>query len=286
MHDAKLAESFSASFYGVGARMLEEYKMRRAKIFGLMIVAALLAFELFNFVITDFALSNLFGDLRFFGVRWALILAIAFCGMGFAGIARLFTPEAERVDRRERTEVWYLLAAWFLAATMNAVLTWWGVSLALLSHGDLGNEILSREALLAVVPVFVAILIWMIRVLLIGLLSMAGERLFSHLEEAVRRGDPAAARRAQAGERLPVAAWAGSTAGQPAAAGARGARMIGGSAGASAPEPRRQATLAEQHAQRRTAQRPASQAPAVRPAPKPSAIVHAGGDNNGYHDLD
>ena len=40
--------------------------------------------------------------------------AIAFCGMDFAGIARLFTPEK---GRSEHVEVWYLLAAWFLAAT-------------------------------------------------------------------------------------------------------------------------------------------------------------------------
>lgn len=115
--------------------------MRRGLVFGSIIIAAMLSFELFNYTTTDFALTNLLGDLRFVGIRWATILAIAFCGMDFAGIARLFTPEK---GKGERAEVWYLLAAWFLAATMNAMLTWWGVSLALLNHGALGNEILGR----------------------------------------------------------------------------------------------------------------------------------------------
>jgi hypothetical protein len=65
-----------------------------------------------------------------------------------------------------------LLGAWLLAATMNAVLTWWAVSLALLSHNGLGNEILGRDALLSSVPLFVAVLVWLIRVLMIGTFTM------------------------------------------------------------------------------------------------------------------
>jgi hypothetical protein len=92
-------------------------------------------------------------------------------------------------------EVWYLLGAWFLAATMNAMLTWWGVSLALLQHGgSLGNEILSREQLLSGVPVFVAVLVWLIRILMIGTFSMAGERLFTQTEKTIQRSAPATVR--------------------------------------------------------------------------------------------
>ncbi|MGD8604763.1 MAG: hypothetical protein PVF49_09355, partial [Anaerolineales bacterium] len=60
---------------------------------GIMIVGALLAFELFNFSTTEYALTDLLGQLRFAGIKWATILALAFCGIDFAGIARLFTPE-------------------------------------------------------------------------------------------------------------------------------------------------------------------------------------------------
>jgi hypothetical protein len=262
---------------------LEDNRMKRGILFGGIIIAAMLAFELFNYTTTDFALTNLLGDLRFLGLRWATILAIAFCGMDFAGIARLFTPAKAR---GEKTETWYLLGAWFLAATMNAMLTWWGVSLALLDHQNLGNEILSRATLLAVVPVFVSILVWLIRILLIGLLSMAGERLFTFMEQNLREADeprPVAAPRASqpAPARLPTAEWAGGVkrpapmsapAMKPAAA---SAKVIG-----SADEAPRGSTVAERHGYGRlaptnttsAAARPTNAVSApVRPAPKPSA---------------
>jgi hypothetical protein len=164
-------------------KLVESFKMKRGMVFGLIIVGALLAFEVFNYTTTDFALTDLLGDMRFLGMRWAMILSLAFCGMDFAGIARLFTPER---GRGEKLEVWYLLAAWFLAATMNAILTWWGVSIVLLTHQSLGNEILGRDQLLTMVPVFVAVLVWLIRILIIGTFSLSGDRLFSQSEEALR----------------------------------------------------------------------------------------------------
>ena len=159
---------------------------RRGLIFGVMIVTALLAFEMFNYSTTEYALSDLLGSLKFFGLRWATILAIAFCGIDFAGIARLFTPE-QGAD--EPTEVWYLFGAWLLAATMNAMLTWWGVSLAVLNHETLGNAVIESSMLLRVVPIFVAIMVWLIRVLIIGTFSLAGDRLFSQSDQRLIRSD-------------------------------------------------------------------------------------------------
>ncbi len=169
--------------------LLRRTRVQRGLVFGALIIAALLAFELFNYSTTDFALNDLLGDLRFLGIRWATILAIAFCGIDFAGIARLFTPE-QGAD--EPAEVWYLFGAWLLAATMNAMLTWWGVSIAILNHDTLGNAVISRETLLRVVPIFVAVMVWLIRVLIIGTFSVAGERLFSQADQRPR---PTAARR-------------------------------------------------------------------------------------------
>ncbi len=151
----------------------------RGRLFGLLIIAALLAFELFNYSTTDYALNDLLGGLRFASLRWATILAIAFCGIDFAGIARLFTPEQ---GKNEPKEVWYLLGAWLLAASMNAMLTWWGVSLAIVSHQSLGGTVIDRETLVKVVPIFVAIMVWLIRVLIIGTFSVAGDRLYSQSE--------------------------------------------------------------------------------------------------------
>lgn len=161
---------------------LSRIRINRGMAFGVIIITALLAFEIFNYSTTDFALSDLLGGLDFMGIRWATILAVAFCGIDFAGIARLFTPEE---GDKEPNEVWYLFGAWLLAATMNAMLTWWGVSLAVLNHNTLGNEVVGRETLLRVVPIFVAVLVWLIRVLMIGTFSVAGEKLFSQSNQRV-----------------------------------------------------------------------------------------------------
>jgi hypothetical protein len=161
------------------SRVVSKIKPSRGLLFGVLIMGALLAFEVFNYSTTDYALTDLLGDLRFTDVRWATILAIAFCGIDFAGIARLFTPER---GVRELKEVWYLFGAWLLAATMNAMLTYWGVAIAILSHTSLGGVVIPQETIIKVVPIFVAIMVWVIRVLIIGSFSVAGNRLFSQSE--------------------------------------------------------------------------------------------------------
>jgi hypothetical protein len=155
---------------------------RKATI-GIILAVALLAFEMFNFDTTQYALRNLLGDVRFLGLQWASILAIAFCSIDFAGLARLFTPEK---GADEPKEVWYLMGAWFLGATMNAAMTWWAVSLTLLSH-DFGNEVLSEETLLRVVPVFIAVLVLLTRILFIGAFTVAGEHIFDFSRSALGR---------------------------------------------------------------------------------------------------
>jgi hypothetical protein len=152
----------------------------RHLVIGIVLILALIAFELFNFDTTRFALQSLLGEVRFAGLAWATILAVAFCAIDFAGLARLFTPQQGREEPRE---VWYLTGAWLLGATMNAVMTWWAVSLTLISH-ELGNEVLSREDLLKTVPVFIAILVWLTRILFIGAISVAGDRLLNGHERS------------------------------------------------------------------------------------------------------
>lgn len=158
-----------------GGNVLLGLNLPQKSIMGAILVVALLAFELFNFDTTRYALGNLLGDVRFAGIGWATILAIAFCAIDFAGLARLFTPER---GQDEPTAVWYLMGAWLLGATMNAIMTWWAISLTLLTH-DFGNEVLSREQLLRWVPFFVATLVWLTRILFIGAISVAGEYMFA-----------------------------------------------------------------------------------------------------------
>jgi hypothetical protein len=166
--------------------ILQGNGVSRGLVWGIVILGALIAFEIFNYSTTDFAMSDLLGDLQFAGIRWSTILALAFCGIDFAGIARLFTPEQ---GSDEPSEVWYLFGAWLLAATMNAMLTWWGVSIAISNHNSLGNAVIPRETLLKIVPIFVAVIVWLIRILIIGTFSVSGEKIFSQDDSPnARRG--------------------------------------------------------------------------------------------------
>ena len=155
---------------------LKNASLKRGAIFGSILIFALLSFELFNFGTTSFALNDILGDLTFAGIRWSTMLAFAFCGIDFAGIARIFTPEQ---GRDEPAEVWYLFGAWLLAAGFNASLTWWGVSIAIGNHIAEGSSLVGQSAMISVMPIMVAAMVWLIRVLIIGTFSVAGERLFS-----------------------------------------------------------------------------------------------------------
>jgi len=213
------------------AALFRGRQFNRGAAWGMMIIGALMAFEIFNFSTTQFALYDLLGDLRFAGIRWATILAIAFCGIDFAGIARIFTPEQ---GRDEPMEIWYLFGAWLLAAGFNASLTWWGVSVAIVNHNSLAaGAVISNATLTKIVPVFVAIMVWLIRVLIIGTFSVAGDRLFTTDTQ-----------RATSGYRQPTAQSSAQTLAQTT--GMRPASTINRPASAyrPAPKPAQQATFA------------------------------------------
>ncbi len=139
---------------------------------GVLLIVALLFFEAFNYSTTEFALGDLLGNFNFFGIKWATLLAVAFCGIDFAGLVRLFDDD-DKIDK----EVYYLFGAWIPAATMNALLTWWGVSVALLAHTPQGTPLLGKKALMDTVPVFIAVLVWLTRILLIGTLTVLGPKI-------------------------------------------------------------------------------------------------------------
>jgi hypothetical protein len=168
--------------------LLRGRRFNRGAAWGMMILGALLAFEIFNFSTTQFALLDVLGDLKFAGMRWASILAVAFCGMDFAGIARIFTPQ-QGAD--EPKEVYYLFGAWLLAAAFNAMLTWWGVSVAIINHtSQSAGAVISNDMLTKIVPVFVAAMILLIRILIIGTFSLAGDRMFSTQSQQAYNNNP------------------------------------------------------------------------------------------------
>ncbi|MGB7538534.1 MAG: hypothetical protein WBM17_08355 [Anaerolineales bacterium] len=137
-----------------------------------LIVGATVLFEAFNYSTTEHALGGVMGGLNFLGFSWATILALAFCVIDFAGIARLFSPEDRAADGR--MEGIYLLAAWLLAGMINAATTWWAMTIALLGQPILGNELVTRQDLILYVPILVAGAVWLIRILLIGTLTLSG----------------------------------------------------------------------------------------------------------------
>ena len=164
--------------------LVEKLQLRSGAAFTFLILLALLAFELFNYSTTDFALRDLLGELGFAGLRWATILALAFSAMDFAGIARLFSVPQE--VGQEKRENWYLLAAWLVAATMNAGLTWWGVSMAIYNHPVQSIMVVDPMTIVTVVPIFVAVMVWVLRILIIGSLVGALNRLLQGEKPAPR----------------------------------------------------------------------------------------------------
>jgi len=162
------------NLFNTSFKTIRKTRVRSASVYGFIIVLAMVAFEAFNYGTTTYALRDLLGDLRFAGFQWATLMALAFCGIDFAGIARLINQKGREGDRKES---WYLFGAWLIAATFNAALTWWGVSIAISNHVTASAAIVSSKALTTVVPLFVAILVWVCRILIIGSLSSALERI-------------------------------------------------------------------------------------------------------------
>lgn len=165
--------SQTRSFFNNPLQLLSKTRLRSSALYGFIIILAMFAFEGFNFGTTNYALGDLLGGLSFAGIPWATLMALAFCGLDFAGIARLITQNGREENPRSS---WYLFGAWLIAATFNAALTWWGVSLAIASHATTSAALVNTATLTKIVPVIVAIMVWVIRILIIGSLSSALEK--------------------------------------------------------------------------------------------------------------
>ncbi len=164
--------------------------VKSGTVYAVIIILAMISFEVFNYSTTAFSLRDLLGNLSFAGVPWATFLALAFCGIDFAGIARLISPESRKVEMKDS---WYLFGAWMVAATANASLTWWGVAVAINNHNLQSSAIINTHTLTNVIPIFVAILVWVLRILIIGSLSSALEKLFVKNDAAAKPSETGAA---------------------------------------------------------------------------------------------
>lgn len=144
---------------------------------GILLALALIAFEIFNFSATRYALSDLLGPVSFGTIRWATILAIAFCAIDVVGLVRFFSLSQEG---GAGLGALYLVGAWLLGATMNALMAWWAVSVMVLNSGT-ASATLGNPILLDYLPLAAAIIIWLTRLLFIGAFGLAAGQLFENL---------------------------------------------------------------------------------------------------------
>jgi hypothetical protein len=131
-------------------------------------LAALAAFEVFNFSTASMALQSLFGNLAMGGIKWASLFALAICCMDIAGIICLFLPAMNPTHGRRD---YRLFGAWLLASGLNTWLTWHGINLAITIRQAQIGGIVDTAVLTGTLPGFMALLIWVIRILIIGSLS-------------------------------------------------------------------------------------------------------------------
>ncbi|MDK2980242.1 MAG: hypothetical protein PWQ55_589 [Chloroflexota bacterium] len=153
----------------MSTKFLDDLRSRPINIYTLIMIAALIAFEVFNFSTTDFALQEMLGGNGMGALRWSTILALAFCGMDFAGIASLLSGPKDNTSRAS----WFMLGAWVVAATMNAGLTWWGVSVTLYNQPADSVMVLDPLTFVTVIPALVSLGVWIIRILIIASLIYA-----------------------------------------------------------------------------------------------------------------
>ena len=151
-----------------------------------ILALAIIAFEIFNYDTTRFALANLLGNTAFYKMRWSTILAVAFCGIDLAGLVQLFSvPVAGKYKENQAT--YFLFGAWLLGASLNAVMTWYAVGITLLDL-PIGNEILSRQQLVRGVPLLIAVLVWLTRILFVGALTVMGDE-FLQMQQVKQRAE-------------------------------------------------------------------------------------------------
>ena len=153
-------------FSRFSSRFINNLRSHSVNVFTLVMLAALIALETFSFSTTEFALGNMLGDMGMGFLRWSTILSLAFCGMDLAGIARLLTLRGS--ENRNDSSNWFLLGAWVLAASMNAGLTWWGVSVTIYNQPADSVLILDPLTFATAIPVLVSLGVWIIRILIIG----------------------------------------------------------------------------------------------------------------------
>jgi hypothetical protein len=168
MMEETMNKSQTQTLFQNPSQMVKKVYERSGGMYFFFITFVLLSLEIFNFSTTKFALQDLLGEIGVGPTTWATILSSAFCGMNLIGIVRLFSTNDHQ---NQGAENWFLLGAWVLAAVTNTGLNWWGVSLAIYNHPVNSVLVVDPMTIVTVIPIFVAIMVMLIRVLIIGNLA-------------------------------------------------------------------------------------------------------------------
>lgn len=141
-----------------------------------MLAFAWLGFEIANYMTTELAITDLLGvPASLWGLKWSDLIAISFSLVDFAGIAAVFTPEK---GKNEPKEIVYLFIGWLIAASMNAVLTWWAVAMQIEATG-VKHTFVDMNKVVVYGPIFIAVLVLIVRIALIGTIITTVDQIFN-----------------------------------------------------------------------------------------------------------
>jgi len=135
--------------------------------FKLITLTGLAAFEIFNFATNQSAMELIFGDTQFVMIYIYNLVAIAFSAIDLGGLSSTFTEE------KWPNEPWWVYVstiAWFLASIVSGLLTYMSVAVAMTVApvSQLAAVMPNLAAIYDFIPVAIAAVIWLIRVMLIG----------------------------------------------------------------------------------------------------------------------
>lgn len=138
----------------------------------LVLLLAIVAFEIFNFDTTKVVLEQIFGTSMFWGITVAAWLAIGACAMDLGGLSRVVTTETS--FKSESTDIKAITLAWFVAAGFNAFLTWWYVMVSLeYGNGVMPSVLRGNNIWLAA---GIALFVFLVRFLLIFGFATVGDK--------------------------------------------------------------------------------------------------------------
>lgn len=132
-------------------------------VFLVVMLSAIVAFEIFNFTTTQEVLDMILGQTQIMNyLTLGTLLALGACAFDFGGLGRMLTTEQD--FRKEPREVMILFVGWLLAAVFNAFLTWVAVMFAFDTGGQLPSVLAGKQQLVAA---GIAVFVFVIRFILI-----------------------------------------------------------------------------------------------------------------------